>query len=239
MGTFKRKIVVNTNDPAHAREVLECVARVLVPIKATPRTAQFERVPRDAPAQHRTIELLPGDGGPISPSLLDTRGPGIQAKLREIEPGQRYALDVTVSPPWPNEPVSGLVRLQTGVPQAPQMSIRVFARVLPRVEATPKHLRLSPRPGSVTSSVIRFRWHDGPPGKLLGAACDDPNVTVTVKDTARGQQVYVQVPPGYQPARASSAVTIRTDDPQAPTVRVLITYRRATKPGRRAGKGSG
>ena len=231
--------MVNTNDPAHAREVLECVGRVLVPIKATPPAARFHRVPRDAPPQHTTIELLPGDGGPITPRLLSTRGRGVAAELREIESGQHYALDVTVSPPWPNDAVRGSVSLETGVSQAGRMTVPIFARMLPRVEAVPMRLYLSPKPGSVTSSVIRFQWHDGPPGRLLEATCDDPGLTVTVQDAAGGQQVYVQVPPGHQPARKGSAVTIQTDDPLAPTVHVPISYRRGAKPGRRAGQGSG
>ena len=232
MGRFTRKIVVNTNDPAHTRELLTCIGHVLVPLKMSPRSANFGKVARDAPTQHKTVEMRRGDGGPVAPTLARTRGQGIDAKLREIAPGERYALDVTVSPPWPNGPLRGSIVLDTGVPEASQMTLPVSANIQARLEATPSTFRVTTRPRSGIWQTAILKWNGGPPGKILDVSCNDPHVSVTLQEASGRQQLVLRVPPGYEPARETYTVTVCTDDEEVPTLRIPVRY---TTRGKRVG----
>lgn len=99
------------------------------------RGVSFDKVPRDAGPQTKTVLLTRGDGGPLCPRVRKitsdeesrTPPPNVTAELRELEPGQRYELDVTVSPPWPEDKqwAHATVELETGVPEDPTAKVSV------------------------------------------------------------------------------------------------------------------
>ena len=94
----------------------------------------FRELSRDAGPQTKSVELRRGDGGPLNPKVLGiepwprdaqhTQAPSAEAKLRVIESGERYALDITIRPPYD----AGRIRLATGVPEQPEDEVQFIAR---------------------------------------------------------------------------------------------------------------
>lgn len=221
---------------------LECEAKVLSAMRVEPATVSFGQIQRDDPEQTKTITITRGDGGPLDPKVLATGNPQIAAELREIEPGERYEVDVTIRPPWPNEMLRGTLSLETGVERAPQESIVVFANVTPRLQANPQRFMIQMEPEAAVELTARLNW-DGQPGKVLEATVNDPELAVRV-DEQDGEQVLVlDVPAKYSPKRRTgSVVTLRTDDPTVSIVQVpiFVINRAATpaSPAPRTGRGA-
>jgi len=231
-GEFSRAISVQTNDAEHPQVALTCKARALVAIKADPMQVNFGRIARDAGPQTRTITITRGDGGPISPELVPSKDTAVSAKLREIEPGERYELDVTVAPPWGNDRLSGAVAIKTGLPEAPVETIRVYGQVDPRLRAEPGNFTLPQELAEQMELRARLRW-SGEPAKVLGVSTSDPDLTVRLEEENGEQAVVLVAPAGYHRKAASGAyVVVTTDDEAIPALRIPI---RSQAPRPRAG----
>jgi hypothetical protein len=219
---------VTTNDPNQRSDTLVCVGNVLVPFKTVPRTVNFGRLKRSAEAQTKTVTLTRGDGGPLHPKLQPSRNPNVKTDLRELEPGEKYELDVTIQPPWPNSPrLRDVLRLDTGVPQAPQGTVTVYAQIVPRLEVQPKQFSL---PGTFPQELQRTAnliWDDGNPSKIIGATVNDPEMSVKVVEEGGRQRLVLSVPEGYQQKTGRRLVTVRTEDADAPTLQVPVTFARS------------
>ncbi|MFQ5806785.1 MAG: hypothetical protein ACE5I3_10080 [Phycisphaerae bacterium] len=238
-GPFTKRITVLTNDAKQQRATLECAGAVQVAFKMEPRTmlntVSFSEIPRDAETRRKTVTITRGDGGPLAPELLPVDHANVQASLREIEPGERYQLDVDIRPPWPkNNTVRTNLTLKTGVSEAPQETIRVYARMARRLRAKPPRFSIPQNIRSTRDLKVDLVWSGGKPGRILEATSSDPQTTVRIEDKDGQQVLVLQVPPEYTPpARRTGFVTVKTDDPEAPQLRIPI-YVRSSRVGSRS-----
>jgi len=203
---------------------LETIAEARAALKIEPQSVAFGHIPRDSQEQSKTVVITRGDGGPISPKIASTSCPSpLKAELREIEPGERYELNVTIGPPWPNGTLRGSLVVETGVSEAPQETIYVYASVPSRLAANPPRLMLRPDPQADTEVSTTLAWEGGPPGKVLEATSSDPRLQVSVEQRGDTQAIVLKVPAGYSGRRSGGdSVTITTDDPSVPTFRIPI-----------------
>jgi hypothetical protein len=223
----------------------------MIAAKVEPASANFAQIPRKAPAQTKTVTLTRGDAGPLTPRVLSINSspfkpglrasevsasqaappanPAIKAELREIEAGERYELDVTVSPPWPNSMLQGSVTVQTGIAEAPQEVIPVSVTLAPRLAVQPQLLRIPPQVDSDLDLTAKLIWSDNNPGKVVETTVNDAKLQVQAEDLDGQPVVVLHVPAGYQPSRSAGLfVTVKTDDPEAPTLQIQIAGRQAS-----------
>ncbi len=203
---------------------MEAIAEARAALKIEPQTIAFGHIPRDSQEQTRTVVITRGDGGPISPKIASMNCPSpLKADIREIEAGERYELTVTIGPPWPNGTLRGSLVVETGVSEAPQETIYVYASVPSRLAANPPRLMLRPDPQAETEVSATLNWEGGPPGKVLDATSTDPRLQVSVEQRGDTQAIVLKVPAGYSGRRSGGdSVTITTDDPSVPTFRIPI-----------------
>jgi hypothetical protein len=100
-----------------------------VPFKAAPRYATFRGFDDATTPLPAKITITRGDGGPLDLEIVKTGKAGIDAELREVEPGTRYELTVNLSPPQKTGRLRSWVRLKTGVKEMPQTTIPVWAEI--------------------------------------------------------------------------------------------------------------
>ncbi|MBN2448459.1 MAG: hypothetical protein JXO22_17160 [Phycisphaerae bacterium] len=172
--------------------------------------------------QKRTLVLTRGDGGPLALELLPSPSPRLTASLREIEPGERYELDVEYAPPWPNKSLTSALRIKTGVPEAPLDTLRVYGTVRARLQPTPAAVNIPSNVPRDSQLRVALRWSGGAPGHVLEAKTDDPDLTATIEDDGDKQSLVVNVPRGYKIPRGKHQVniTLKTDDPLVPALTV-------------------
>jgi len=120
---------VETNDADHVKETLTCRGRFLEGVHAEPADAYFGRINASAATMSRTITLTRGDAGSIAPKLIPLEVPGLYAQLCEIEPGELYELEVSLSPPWKGGRIQQKLQLETGVEETPVMDVWVRGQV--------------------------------------------------------------------------------------------------------------
>ena len=224
--SFSQKITVTTNDPDHPTETLICKGQILDAVSLSPKRINFGSVSRKAPVPPQTVTITRGDAGPLNLKLRPVESESLVAQLREIEPGERYELEVTLSPPFKSNKVRAKVIVETGIAKAPTASIPVYASLAPRLEAQPRNIRVPGQLKADWQQVVRLVWDDDVPHKIIGATVNDPKLTVEVDDQDGRHQVIVQVPAGYTLPGGRRTVVIKTDDPRAPEVKVPLTVTR-------------
>lgn len=219
--------------------MLTCVGTVKVPFTLKPRSISFGRISRESENVERTVRITRGDGDPLDLEVMPVTNENVTTTLREIEAGEVYELNVVAKPPWPNNSVRANIVLHTGVTESPTQTIRVYGMVAPRLAAMPSRLRV---PAGLSKDIdlrAKLMWSGGEPGKILEATTSAPETSVRV-DEKDGQQVLVMhVPAGFAPARGRAYITIKTDDAQAPMLRIPVIANtprstRATSATRRA-----
>jgi hypothetical protein len=227
-GRLSRKLRVTTNDPQNRSTTLTCNAKVLMPFKVSPRSANFGQILRSEEQVKRTLTITRGDGGPIKPAVSNVK-PNVHTEIREIEPGEKYELDIALTPPWPNGRLREYLTLQTGISQKPDTRIVVYGNVAPRVVARPGQIIVQSPLETALKQTVRLQWTDKSEHRILGAEAGDPNLHVQVVEENEQQYVLVEAAAGYQPAsRGARPLVIRTDDQEMPEVKVPIRVRRAS-----------
>ncbi len=222
-GDFSRNIRVSTNDPQNPVVQLTCKAKTLVAFTTEPTTANFGKIARDAAAMTKTVKLTRGDGGPLSPTVVPPKEKNFSAQLREIEPGQVYELDVTVSPPWPNERLSGSITVQTGLEEVPTETVRIFGQLEPRLKAEPSRFVVASTVSTDTELKVRLVW-SGEPAKVLRVTSNDATLNAEVREEEGQQYIVLHVPAGYERSpKTTTNVMVYTDDAIAGTLRIPIS----------------
>ncbi|MBP7747118.1 MAG: hypothetical protein KA383_13415 [Phycisphaerae bacterium] len=222
-GQVTKSVFVETNDRANAKVTLECVAKVLTALKCEPENVLFGQVKRSYPAQKNTVKISRGDAGPIKPEVLSTGNPQIKAEIREIEPGEKYELDVTIEPPWPNGMLRGNMQLKTGIPEGANESLLVTANIAPRLQVSPQRFVLRGAAASDLRLVARLNWDDDNPGHVVESSVNAEELKVSIEEQNGQEIVVLNVPTGYTPPRGRAVqVTLKTDDPAVPVVTIPV-----------------
>ena len=220
---LNKQIRVLTNDRATPSTTLHCLANVRMALKMTPGTLNLGVVKRDAESLTKTVLIERGDGGPISPEVRSASLKNMATELREIEPGEKYELDITVSPPWPNKWLRGTIALNTGVNEAVNQVLSVRAQIPPRLTASPSQITL---PNEVEEETVRrakLIWSDHEPGEITAVSVNDSSLSVELEEKDGEQWVVLHVPAGYE-ARPGSRkkVTLRTSDREVPKMDITV-----------------
>ncbi len=224
-------------------------AQFVDPLKVDPTRIDFGEVSNSSSASQKIL-VTRGDGGPVQPKVRPIRARGLEAQLHEIEPGERYELEVKTSPPFQSDRVAVTLELESGIPETPITPVPVSARIVPRVAPHPESLRIPRKRESAWEQSVRLKWDDDAPHRILGASVSDPGMQVRVAEKDGAQHVILEVPAEYRPKPGPCRVTIETNDPKVPVVTVPVTIEKKIKsieskrhrqgmrriPGRSAGK---
>ena len=173
---------MTTNDPDHPTVMLACTGKLFMPLTLEPANVNFGQIAHTVGTQYQTVTITRGDAGPIAPEVTGGREAGVDAQVCEIEPGERYELVVSVGPPWPSGRFRDVLRVETGVEEAPEMILMVAGSVAPRVSAVP---RISPFPQerpTETQRSVRLQRGGGGPANILEASTGVPDGTVRLEE---------------------------------------------------------
>jgi len=208
-----------------------CEGTVRVPFEMQPAAISFPQIEREDEIQRKTIKITRGEGGPLAPELSPVEHENVKASLREVERGEIYELDVELNPPWPNQPIQTYLTLKTGVAEAGEERIRVYARVAPRLRSVPTRFTIPRNIAHELDLRARLVWSGGNPGKILEVKSSDLELTASLVEENAVQSVVLHVPEGYvPPAKSSHYVMVKTDDKAAPLLKIQTYTARAPQP---------
>ena len=106
-----------------------CKGQIFEPLKMMPNHVNFGNVSHEASTLQKTISLTRGDGGPLNPKLAPVNTQGVEASIKEIEPGERYEIVVKLAPPLKSPRLAATLQLETGIAEAPTATIPVYATI--------------------------------------------------------------------------------------------------------------
>jgi hypothetical protein len=219
---FSKTIFVDTNDPNMPKAQLICKGHILEPMRVDPVSQlNIGRVGRSA-QESRKVTLARGDGPPIHPALPSTPDANFETSVKELEPGEKYELEVKVRPADTGNRVTSVLKIATGIADAPEISYPVYASFIPDVEPLPENFKVPVQRDADWEQVLELVWNTGEQHRILTATPSDSTLTVEVREEAGRQKVVLKVPQSFSGKGRFGQVILTTDDPKNPKVEVPI-----------------
>ena len=231
-GRFSKAITISTNDTTTPQLKLYLRGESKHQIAVNPLSAHFRILTDNEAPTERVVRLTNNMPEPFKLSLAPQPTTSkFNFELVETEPGQAYELRVTTKPPYPTGFVRATATINTNFENHKTITVSAFARVPERIDVQPTSITLiKPAAGSAAAAralpprLIRVRNHGDAPVRVLAAVVDDPALVVTVEEKKAGEEydIRIQFPAGYAPPDAGRTLTIQTDDPEKPEIKVPI-----------------
>lgn len=233
-GPVTETLTVNTDDPDHPSLRLELKADVWRPVELIPPAALFEIDPGSPALSTATVRVLNQTEEPLSLGAPEPSHRALVAELTTNSPGREYQVTIRLKEPFPPGNLFGAVRLKTSVAKIPLLEIPVYATQAPVIAITPKTVRLPA--GKITNqftAIIRLRSRATNAFQVSSPLINLPGVGVALEETQVGRAFAVKLsfPAGFElPADTRAELTLRSNQPQQPQIRVPVTRERPAPP---------
>jgi len=234
---FEKAITITSNDPTNPNLKIKLAGEVKRYVGVTPSAANFGRIAGQEP-QERILTIQNNTEQPLELTMPPAKkGARFTYELVETAPGKTFKLHVHTAPPFTPGSLRDKLQLTTNVDKQKTLDIVVIATIPMRLDIQPRTITLRQAKGSAAGKPVkrrvRFTNYGKKPVKLLEGSANHPDIKVTIKERQEGKayDVEVVVPPNYEPPAQGHIVTLKTDDPDKPTLTVPIRG-----PARRAAK---
>jgi len=197
------------------------------PLTFNPIRLNLGNIEREDVGVTKVVEIRRGDGGPIKPEVVTTRGLHSAVMMREIEPGEHYEMVISTSPPWPSGRLSDYIRITTGVPESPDASYLVTGTIPPRLSTSPRFFTLPVERAEETTDSVELVWSKNLPGKVTTVVTTIEGGSVNVKEEGSKQTIVLTVPAGSAgvQSRGREQVVVHIEDEKEPTLRIPVLFR--------------
>ncbi|MCP4592169.1 MAG: DUF1573 domain-containing protein [bacterium] len=230
-GKFAKTVTVTTNDPNNSTIRLKLSGVAKQKVSVEPRTAAFTQVQPDQ-VLNRAVQITNNSDEPMTLTLDEGKTGPFSAVLKEIEPGQKYTLDITGNPPYKPKLNRATFHLKTNLAAKPKLTIPCSAYVPPRLELRPAKIQLRTAQNRQITRTVRL-INSGPTDiQVKDLTVDDSNVTATLREQKPGRDYAIELtfPKGYMPPEKGTQVVVATDDAKIPQMVLPITKIAPRKP---------
>jgi|GEM_PF-608063 len=225
-GKYEKSIKVYSNDPVTPELQLKLRGVCKRYVDVTPTNAYFGKITTDEPREN-VLKITNNTETPLVASLSKAEDNKFQFELVETAKGKEYELKVKVEPPYTAGSLRGTTNLLTNIEAQKEIRIGATARVPERLEVQPPSIVLSPARTKDRgySRPIRFTNYGDKPVKVLEATANDEKIKLAVKERTAGKAytINVDMPAGYVPPSGGRVITLKTDDPDKPTIAIHVT----------------
>ncbi|UCE61596.1 MAG: redoxin domain-containing protein [Phycisphaerales bacterium] len=239
-GKYEKAITIQTNDPINPVTRLKLRGVCNRYVDVVPTSANFGKLAYDEPHK-RVLKITNNTEGPLQVSV-DKKSEGeFNFDIVEITPGKDYELHISMEPPYEERGnYRAEVNIVTNIDAQKSIPVRTSASVPERLDLQPAVVTLSrSKMNRAYTRPVRFYNYGPTDVKVLGATCDDTKITAEIKERSAGRSYTVKlaIPEGYTPPDGTT-VTIKTDDPAQPELKVpmMIEAPRQAKKSRDRGK---
>lgn len=223
-GNFEKHATLETNDPITPQVTLTLRGIARPPIEVAPKVAGFGKISAGRPAE-MTLTLTNQLDEPVKIEMEKINSDAFAFELVEAKEGEEYRVKVSLKPPYDPGRRQAAINLTTDLAFQPNIPIRAFAYLSPRIEIIPNKIELGPpNAAAETTRALMFANNGETPVHVIEAKADDPAILVEVSDINPGKayRIVVTLPKGYDPGPKPRIVTLHTDDSQQPTVEVAV-----------------
>jgi hypothetical protein len=198
------------------------------PVQVSPASAAFARVPqqsKDDAAMVRKLTIVNNVDGPAKLTGIKVPSDSFKAEVKELEPGKKFELTVSLVPPLKPGPVYGNIEVATGITEMPILKIPVNAFIVADVDVTPNQLALPQARVAALQRQLYVRNNVQTAVKLSDLQCTNSALTLDLRETQPGVAflITVNIPTEYKPSPGGDTITFKTDRASLPLVTVPIT----------------
>lgn len=233
-GKMSKAITVNTNIPgAEGTITLRMDGETWVPIEITPRVANFGRLTTDQIAAGSTLKMTVVNNleKPVTLGEVKSNNPLFKPEIKELEPGKKYELSVTLQAPA-DKPlatgnINGSVTLTTGLPDSPTEDVAINLFVTPSLEITPDTLTLLSNRTGETKRPITVKNNSKKPIKISELTATSPDLKVELQELEPGvtYRINVDIPTTYKAAPSGDKIIFKTDSPAFAQMTIPVVER--------------
>ncbi len=233
VGPAQQSVTIITNDAVRPNVSFQVRGAVKPVYEVDPKEGLVFGQLFESAASTRTVRITNKYKEPLKLHLKESAESGpYRLELKEVEPGQRWELSASTTPPLPVGRFSATVALETGLEQLPEIGTLVYGFVQAPVTVRPSKLYL---PKNSVTEIKRTVWVAHAPDhplEITGVKATDESIHVELGPTTRKAQgeslaelqVIVTLPPGDRISPDTQPrVEIMTNSPDA-------TYRTLTVP---------
>jgi hypothetical protein len=234
-GPISKSILIMTNDPQDPTRTLiiktevhpyvEVLPRALVRFNAVQHEAMEQRITVVADEEEKDFKVIAVKSQ--VPFLLASVRPVPSDQLQAGKSPQQYEITLTMKENPPVGPVNTVLEIETNHPKAKKVPVKVFGVVRALLHVTPSQIQFGAieakkQPGR--NVIVVNNRSGGVAIKVTGAAVNDPafNAEVVPIEKGRRYQITVTVNPDASAGPRDAVLTLKTDDPEFPTVEVPV-----------------
>jgi hypothetical protein len=228
-GPITKTVTVNTNcDGADSSITLQIKGDVWQVVQVTPNNASFGRVTSDDAKAGKSIRKLTIANNSDKKGefkVASSSSPNFQGELKELEPGKKFELTVTLAGNLASGMTSGTIEISTGLADMAKVSVPVSAFLTADVDVTPAKLTL---PTGRTTSLQRHFYvtNNSPkPIKISDITVSNTKLKSTLTETKPGTQyrLTLDIPVDYKVAEKGDMLSFKTDNASVPNVSIPIS----------------
>lgn len=235
-GPISKSVTVVTNIPgAGSTTSIQFKGELWQLIQATPNSALFGNVSAAQTKEGPMVRKLTiQNNGDQKPSFGDLKcsNPAFTADLKELEPGKKWELTVTLGQNLTTGVQSGMLDIATGLAEMPKLQIACSAYLVADVDVVPNKMVL---PAARTVSLQRdfyVRNNGSKPLHLSDLAASNQKLKVGLQETQTGMawRITMEVPSDYEIPREGDKITFKTDHPNYPVITIPISVALSQNP---------
>jgi hypothetical protein len=222
-------VSVVTNIPGAGSTVtLQIKGELWQLMQAMPNSAMFGNVStaqtKDGPVVRKLTLINNGDPvaklGEIKPTNAAFKG-----EIKDLEPGKKWELIVTLATPLPTGVQSGMLELATGLAEFPKLQIACSAYLVADVDVVPNKMLIPATRAVNLQRDFYVRNNGTKPLKVYDVAASNPMMKMGLQETQTGMnfRITMEVPPDYKVPKEGDQITFKTDNPNFPTIKIPIT----------------
>ena len=234
-GPISKSILIMTNDPRDPTTTVVIKTSVHPYVQVLPRAlVRFNAVQHEPMEQKITVVADEEEKGfkvtgvkSSAPFLLASIRPVPADELLAGKSPQQYEIALTMEKNPPVGPVNAVLEIETNHPKAKTVSVKVFGVVRALLHVTPSQIQF----GSVDAKkqpgrnvIVVNNRSGGAAVTVTGATVNDPafNAQVVTIENGRRYQVTVTVKPEAGSGPRDTVLTLKTNDPEFPTLEVPV-----------------
>jgi len=233
-GPISKAMLVVTNDPELSSLSLVVKALVRPFVEVLPRPlVRFNAVQGERVEQKLTVVSAESDG--LKVTKVESSLSYLESEIRKLgkdeliagKPEPQYEVTLRLSEDAPPGPVSARAVIHTNIPKALKVPVRIFGVVRALLHVTPSQVQFGAveakaKPGR---NVIVVNNRAGVQVRVTGATIDDEVFAAEVYTIEDGKryQVTITVDPEAEAGTRTATMTIATDDPQIPELKVPVS----------------
>ncbi len=240
-GDVGSKVIIRSNDPARAEVEFDIKGHVKRTLFTTPIGGLVLRSLEQKPGVTGRCRLENQLSQPLEIGLLSRDGTFLDVELVETAPGLAWDLVGRTTRALAPGTYRGNIQLRTNSPRDPTVTVPFQVVILNLVEAQPPAIYLKPDDPRTSDKpekrTITFRYYGNERFEITGANCSHPDVRFKLNpaqpptggmaqlDPRPTYYTYavVDLPPARSLPQEGLTLEFQTNDPQVPTVTVLVT----------------